>query len=154
VGRRLGLGGALRQEQMARAHAAQVRAHNAQRRQAEQARRTYERAQAADERERKRLYAEARAADANARNEQLNASVADLQNLLANTLMVDDYLDFDALKKTTMVPDFEGGELEVPKPIPRWDQFEVPPLSGPKKLFSSFKQKHAAEESRARQRYA
>src|SRR6185437_12570797 len=87
------------QRQAARSQAAQVRAQAAARREAERARTAYLRAQAADEKERKRLYAESRTAEVAAKNDDLEAEIAVLQDLLAATLKVNDQISFPSLKK-------------------------------------------------------
>lgn len=76
----------------------QLQAQRAAVREAERARKAYERAQATEEKERKRLYLEARQADVDAMNAELAGTIDALETLLTQTLDVDDYLDFEALK--------------------------------------------------------
>src|SRR4051794_2666363 len=68
-------------------------------RQAQQAERAHERSIAAEEKERKRLYLESRMAEVEEMNEDLDGAVVALEKLLAGTLAVDDYIDFDTLKQ-------------------------------------------------------
>jgi len=99
------------QREAARATAAQERAQAAARREAERAQATYLRAQEADEKERKRLYAESRAAEVAARNDDLEAEIAGLQELLATTLTINDRISFSALKKPAVVPQWMHAHL-------------------------------------------
>ena len=66
---------------------------------AERAHRAYERAQTAEAKERQRLYVESRLADVELLNEELQDDVARLHRLLADTLTVDDFLDFETLSE-------------------------------------------------------
>jgi restriction system protein len=90
-------------ERQARAQAA---ATTRAAREAERAHRAYERAQAAEAKEYQRLYVESRMADIELRNEELQDDVATLQQLLADTLSLDDFLDFDTLKEAAPHPVF------------------------------------------------
>lgn len=92
------------QREAARAQAAQVRAQATAWREAERARAAYLRAQAAHEKERKRLYAESRAAEVAARNDDLEAEITALQDLLSLTFEVNDRISFSSLKKPAAVP--------------------------------------------------
>jgi len=138
------------QREAARAQAAQVRAQAAARREAERARAAYLRARAADERERKRLYAESRAADVAAMNDDLEAEISGLQNLLAVTLKVDDQISFTSLKKPATVPPWRHAELEKPLPPPVPDAFRPVAPTGLSKVFGKAKYEQAFEEGRAR----
>lgn len=91
---------------------AQARAAAAAVRASEQARKAMERAQASEEKERKRQYLESRQAEADARNAELVGRVETLETLLQQTLVVDDYLDFDDLKEHPVLPPFRPGDLE------------------------------------------
>ena len=138
------------QREAARAQATRVRAQTAARREAERARAAYLRAQAANEKERKRLYAESRAAEVAAMNDDLEAEVAALQNLLAVTLKVDDRISFAALKKPADVPPWRHAELEKPTPPPVPDAFRPAAPAGLSKVFGKGKYEQAFEEGRVR----
>jgi restriction system protein len=155
MGRRSGFVASLAQVQreLARVQAAQIRAENAKRRQAEQASRAYMRSVAADERERKRLYAEERSAEVASLNDQIEASLQELGGLLTATLSVDDYLDFEALKRPESFPPFDPGELGSPNPPPTQKQYEVPPLGGARRIFSGARDRHAVEVAKAKERF-
>lgn len=56
-------------------------------------------AQKEQEKEEKRLYLESRVAQVALQNEHLEQQIDDLNNILKDTLSVDDYLDFETLKK-------------------------------------------------------
>ena len=141
---------AQRQREATRAQAAQVRAQAAARREAERARAAYLRAQAADEKERKRLYAESRAAEVAARNDDLEAEIAALQDLLAVTLRVNDQISFSSLKKPAAVPPWRHAQLEQPEPPPVPDAFRPAPPAGLSKIFGKSKYEQAVEEGRVR----
>jgi len=111
-------------------------------REAERTRKLYERAAAAEEKERKRLYLEAQLAEVEVMNEELAAEVASLEGLLASTLDVDDYLDFETLKDELDVPPFQPGALAVALSPPLLNDFLPPPLSGMAKLVPGAKAKH------------
>ena len=55
-------------------------------------------------------------ADVELRNEELQNDVATLQQLLADTLTIDDFLDFEALKEAVPLPVFAPGPLANPEP--------------------------------------
>jgi restriction system protein len=95
-------------------------------RDAERAHRAYERAQTAEAKERQRLYVESRLADIELLNEELQDDVARLHRLLADTLTVDDFLDFETLKEAAPLPIFAPGMLAHPEPPPSPDGFRPP----------------------------
>jgi restriction system protein len=138
------------QREAARAQAAQVRAQAAARREAERARTAYLRATAADEKQRKRLYAESRAAEVAARNDDLDAEITALQDLLAVTLKVNDRISFSSLKKPAAVPPWRGAQLERPEPPPAPDAFRPAPPTGLSKVFAKSRYEQAFEEGRVR----
>jgi restriction system protein len=138
------------QREAARAQAAQVRAQAAARREAERAQAAYQRAQVTDERERKRLYAESRAAEVAAKNDDLEAEISALQELLAVTLKVDDRISFTALKRPAAVPQWVHAHLERPEPPPVPDTFRPVPPTGLTKVFGKGKYEQAFEEGRVR----
>jgi restriction system protein len=92
-------------------------------RDAERAHHAYIRTQAAEAKERQRLYVESRLADVELLNEELQDDVANLQHLLADTLQVDDFLDFETLKEAAPRPVFMPGPLAHPEPPPSPDAF-------------------------------
>jgi restriction system protein len=138
------------QREAARAQAAQVRAQTAARREAERARTAYLRAQAADEKERKRLYAESRAAEVAAKNDDLEAEIAALQDLLAVILKSSGQISFSSLKKPAAVPPWRHAQLEKPEPPPVPDAFKPAAPAGLSKVFGKSKYEQAFEEGRRR----
>jgi restriction system protein len=138
------------QREAARAQAAQVRAQTAARREAERARTAYLRAAAADEKERKRLYAESRTAEVAAKNDDLEAEITALQDLLAVTLKVNDRISFSSLKKPAAIPPWRGAQLERPEPPPAPDAFRPAAPTGLSKVFAKSRYEQAFEEGRVR----
>lgn len=129
-----------------RAHAQQVHAqhrtqafayrqHQQMLWEAENARQAAERAAADDERQRKRLYTEARAAKVAAANANLRSRMAELEDLLADTLAVDDHIDLNRLKRTAAPPPFDPGPLAVALTPPKWSDFAPPAPAGLGKMF-------------------
>ncbi|KAA0023325.1 restriction endonuclease [Antrihabitans cavernicola] len=121
----------------ARAQAAQLRVQAAQRR-----------AQIADDRDRKRLYVDSRLAEVEAMNFDLDTTVQALQQLLQDTLNVDDYLDFAKLKQPLAMPNWNYEHLENPTPTPSPEHFTPPPLTGMAKMFGKAKYELACESGR------
>ena len=118
-----------------RAQAAAVRAQAQRQRQAEQAQRQYEQAVRAAERqsaheakmaemERQRLHREAQEAEVERLNGELALQLADIDNILAATLEVDDYVDLERLRKVAEHPPFES-RYSAPTPPPA--PISVPP---------------------------
>jgi len=138
---------------LARQQAERVRANPIAQREAERARKAYERAQAADEKERRRLYLKSRAADVDARNEELDGQVVALESLLAATLEVDHYFDFDSLTISVDNKPYDPGSLAVPETPPDLSRFQVRPLSRAKGLVPGAKEKQAKAEQQAAQAY-
>lgn len=120
----------------------QQRTQLAATREAERARKAYERAQKLEEKERKRLYLEARQAEVDAMNAELEGQIGALETVLARTLDVDDYLDFEQLKVEPEIPPFQPGALAVVEPAPQLESFMPPPLSGLGKFVPGAKEKH------------
>jgi restriction system protein len=140
---------ARQQRAAAQAQTVYYRQQQAMRREAERAAKAAERAAVADERERKRLYLEARAAEVAADNADLQARLDELDGLLAATLAIDDYIDFDRLKKKPVHPPFNPGSLGVPVPPPDWNRFLPPAPTGLGKVFggqSKYNQQLAAAQ--------
>jgi restriction system protein len=108
-------------EQQQRAMVAAARRAEAAQRADQRAAAAYARASEAD---RKRLQREAAAAHAEAMqaevdqlNEELAAKYEDLDNLLAATLGVDDFVDLEALKQSVNHPPFDRSDLEEKTPL-------------------------------------
>lgn len=137
-------------EREARARAAAERRATVE---AERARKAYERSRVADEKERARLYAEARVAEVAALNEQLAADVAALERILPDTLDVDDFLDFEALKEVVPRPTFDPGPFGIPEPPPNPADFQPPPLGTAQKLVPGAKQRYAERFEAGRREY-
>ncbi|MEO7015785.1 MAG: hypothetical protein ABI130_01770, partial [Leifsonia sp.] len=113
--------------------------------------------QRASEADRKRLEREAAAAHIEAMQaevEEKNAALEDewdqLENLLAATLPVDDYVDLETLRKVVEHPPFGRVDLKVPLAPPTPVADPVAPVLGqvdqPKGLFG---RKHKLEEAQA-----
>jgi restriction system protein len=133
-------------ERQARARAA---AETRAAREAEAARKRYERTRIVAEKERKQLYRIARASEVARQNQELEDRVARLELLLADTLEVDDVLDFEVLKEVAALPAFNPGNLAPPNA----DQFKPQPLTRLQMTFPGRKAKYAAEWEEGRQRY-
>src|SRR5205085_2228273 len=86
------------QREAERAQRARLVAQQRAVREADRASRANARADAQEDRERKRLYAEARQAEVDLQNIDLDQAVAELEGVLARTLTVDDFIDFETLK--------------------------------------------------------
>jgi restriction system protein len=139
------------------------RAYAASQRHAERARKASERAAASAARasaaERAeaqkaaaRMHLDARAAEVAAMNAELAQTYADVDGLLASTLEVDDYVDLEALKITSVEhPPFDPGELATPVPpmpqlvYPAEPVYEEP--AAPKGLSGAFGGKKRHEEA-------
>jgi len=139
------------QREAERARKAQIREHAAAQREAQRAHNAYLKAVAAEEKELQRLYVEDRMAEVAAMNDDLAARDTELDGLLAATLEVDDYLDFDRLKQRPRIHPFQPGRLAYAEPPPDWRAFLPPEPTGMSKMFG--KQKHAEAVAAGRQRY-
>ena len=82
-----------------KAQKAQLRKQKQAMREAERAQKAYARALKQEEKEMKRLYTEARIAKVEEQNEQLQQTMLKLENILKDTLTVDDYIDLNTLKQ-------------------------------------------------------
>lgn len=79
-------------------------------------------------------------------NQMVEAQVATLESLLAQTLAVDDHVDFQTLKDSTDIPEFDPGPLGVPAPTPIYEspRLELPaPPSFFGRLLPGWKKRHA-----------
>ncbi|NUT53182.1 MAG: restriction endonuclease [Saccharothrix sp.] len=131
----------VRQQQQA--HREALRTAAAEHRYAEQMAKADVRARAEAEKKQKLAHIESQQALTEQYNADLVATVSELEGLLSATLEVDDYLDFESLKKQATHPPFEPGALAVPlpRPVPEqlparpvFEQFAPPPPSGLAKL--------------------
>jgi len=118
---------------------------------AAQARKAYEQALRADQRERARLYIESRIAQVSWQNEQLDQYVAQLGNLLNEALLIDSFIDLQALKQVPERPIFNPGQLGIAEPPPVL--YMPPDLTGIQKLIPGAKEKHAQAVARAQESY-
>jgi restriction system protein len=137
-------------ERDARARAA---AHRRAQVESDRARRAFERAVAVDQKERARLYTEARVAEVAALNESLAAGVSDLDGLLSSSLAVHGFLDFESLKETVPLPQFEPGALAVPVPPPDPSDFRPPEPGAAQKVVPGAKQRYLARFEAGRRQY-
>jgi restriction system protein len=146
--------------------AAAMRAQAAAQREMERARASFERAVAAADRasaaERveaqrvaARMHVEARTAEAAAMNADLVQLYEDIDNLLASTLDVDDFVDLESLKITSLEhPPFDPGPLGTP--VPPMPSLVYPPQPvyqepvAPKGLFGGGRRKHEETVAQAR----
>jgi restriction system protein len=85
-----------------------------------------------------------------ARNDDLEAEIVALQNLLAVTLKVDDRISFSSLKKPAAVPPWRHAQMERPEPPPVPDAFRPAPPAGLSKVFGKSKYEQAFEDGRVR----
>jgi restriction system protein len=131
------------QQRAVRVQAANVRAQAA-----------YQRASEAERKRMDREAAAAHVAEMQAEVDDLNASIEaewmELENLLAATLPVDDYVDLESLRVKAEHPPFDRVDLKVPlaAPTPLTDPVEptLAPVAQPKGLFGK---KHKLEEAQA-----
>ncbi|CAI9408402.1 hypothetical protein [Nocardioides sp. T2.26MG-1] len=151
---------------------AAVRAHATAQRAAEKARRDAERARAAAaratdaqrkaaEKEAAQLYAESRVAETEEMNAELASTLGEIDALLAATLEVDDFVDLEEFKVSTVEhPPFEPGALATPTPpMPELVYPPEPPYAeppAPTGLSGAFggKKKHAEVVEQARAAHA
>ncbi|WP_326552539.1 restriction endonuclease [Micromonospora sp. NBC_01813] len=149
--------------EMQRAHAQQVHAqqrtqatayrqHQQLAWEAEHARQAAERAAAEDERQRKRLFTEARLAKVAAANGNIRSRLEELDELLAQTLAVDDHIDLNRLKRSTTPPPFDPGKLATPLPPPQWQDFAPPAPAGLGKMFGG-EARHQQQVTEAQQAF-
>ncbi len=163
----------LAEQRKRREASSHARAVAAASRQAEQARRSAERSQqtalrasAADQKraqaEAKRFHEESMVAEAAQMSAEVAGRVADIDNLLAATLDVDDFVDLESLRVTAEHPPFPRPDLEAaapppapipPPPEPAFTPPEPPPgmkgkLFGRKKYEEQISNNRAAHERR------
>jgi len=132
---------------------AQIRAATQAAKAAEQAQRDYERAQQADQKERARLYTESRVAHVALLNEQLAATITQLEQILAATLDVDDFFDLERLKQSPEIAPFAPGTFGVAEPPPDKAAYRPPPLTGLQQLWPPAKAQYEQDLAAAKARY-
>ncbi|WP_410568738.1 restriction endonuclease [Amycolatopsis sp. cmx-4-61] len=96
----------------------------------------------------KQAHLELQQARVTSQNADLEAEVAELEQLLSATLEVDDFIDLESLKRTAEHPPFAPGavgratpppRLESARQEPSFDQFAPPPPTGMAKVFGKGK---------------
>jgi len=132
------------QREAERAQRARLVAQQRAVREADRASRANARAEAQEDRERKRLYAEARQAEVDLQNIDLDEAVAELESVLARTLTVDDFIDFETLKARPRLGAFAPGALADPEPPPE-PPTRPPEPSGIAKLSRKAKEHWSAQ---------
>jgi restriction system protein len=132
---------------------AAYRQANAAAREVERARKAYERSEAASEKEKRRLYQDSRAAEATLENEELQARVSRLGTILAETLAVEDHIDFEALKDQPQAPPFDADGLDVPEPPLLIETFLPPEPKGPARYLPGSAKRHEAAIAEGTARY-
>lgn len=149
----------VRQQQQA--HREALRTAAAERRYAEQLVKADARARVEAEKQQKLAHLESQQALTAQYNADLTATVAELENLLAATLEVDDYVDFGSLKRKAVHPPFQPGKLAqaAARPVleriparPVFEQFAPPAPTGLSKLFNGKAHERAVAE--AQQQFA
>ena len=125
---------------------------------AEQAQKKYlkslEQQAKAEEKEKARLYTESRIAQVDLQNEELETEIRKLNDILADTLPVDDYLDLDTLKKRTpKIEPFEAGSLAVAENEPPIAKYLPKELTAIQRLVPGAKQRFEQEVLKAQHYY-
>jgi restriction system protein len=147
-----------------RAHAAALRQAERARREAERAATAAKRASAAEQKARdaeaKRRHIEAREAEAAAMNAELQQRYAEIDGLLDATLGVDDHVDLETLKITSVEhPPFDPGQLGTPTPpmpqlvYPPEPVYQEPPAPGALSAAFGGRKRHEEAVARARSEY-
>jgi len=125
---------------------------NAAAREANRAQKAYERSLQLGEKEKQRLYVESRIAETNFQTEQLQDLIAQLETVLSQTLAVDNYVPFEALKEQVDIESFDPHGLDVPEVPPA--PLQIP--QEPKRLASRIpgaKERHARAVADATARF-
>lgn len=131
-----------------RAQRSRIRAQQAAIRDVERTRKAYEKSVLAEEKERKRLYLESRTAEVESMNQDLVSCLSRFENLLSETLGVDDYFDIASLRVEPEVPPFQPGVLANEEP-PLALSLPSPPSSFGK-LIPGATKKYEEDVARAR----
>ena len=92
-------------------------------------------------------------ADVELLNEELQDDVARLHRLLADTLTVDDFLDFETLKEAAPLPVFAPGALAHAEPPPSPDGFRPPEPTGLRARLPGAREKYLARWDEGRVAY-
>lgn len=153
---------ARRQREAARQHAAAIRHLEQTQRAEERARSQLAKAKAAElkrlEKEAKEAHLAAREAEVEERNQALAETYAEIDGLLEETLLHDDHVDLETLRREVKHPAFDRDDLEVPAPPPEPISNPPQPIhqppDPPRGLASLFgKKKHAEAVETEHQRY-
>ncbi|CAG9265929.1 Restriction system protein [Burkholderia diffusa] len=136
-----------------RAHEQALRAQARAAREAEREERAYQRALIADEKENKRLYVESQLEDAASQNQEIEAQVEALGQILIEGLGSDPTLDFSKLrvKPTHKSVDLLG--LPQSESPPVWERYAPEKPRGLAGVFPWVKKKHERQVLAARQRF-
>ena len=122
------------------------RQHKAELRAQQRATRDLERALKAEERQRKLDYQQFRAAEVDTMNAKLQLSKFEFENILKDTLSVDDHLDLDTLKVTPYIPAFTLKK-------PQFENFLPADLRGLNKILPWKKNAYEREYDSGKKRY-
>lgn len=125
------------QREAERQRAAQARATVQAAREAQRSQNAFLRARAAQDKAFAAQYAADRTREAAAQTAEVEASVDELNGVLAATLDVDDYLDLDSLRTPLALPPFEPSGLPYLPPPPSFEQFLPPTPGAAARLFGS-----------------
>jgi restriction system protein len=120
-------------------------------REAERAQKAYEKALKANQKEQAKLYTESRIAQVNWQNEQLEQDIIRLNNLLAEVLTRESYIDLQTLKQQPQLPVFNPGPLATQEAPPSWQIYAPPEPTGLQKLLPGAKERYAQEFSKAQE---
>ncbi len=120
---------------------------------AEKAQKAYLAAQKVDQKGRAKLYIESQVAQVDLQNEQLESVIAQLENLLTESLANDEFINFEKLKQAPIIPYFKPGSLAVAEPPPVQQRYFPPELSGIQKFLPGAKEKHTQEMAKAQEHY-
>lgn len=94
-----------------------------------------------------------RAEEAAACNEDLAATVAGLESLLADAIVTPHRVDFAALKTVAEYPPFDSEGLERPRSAPALTDYLPPPLTGIRRLWPPAKQHYERDVAGAQADY-
>ncbi len=115
--------------------------------------RTAEKERKEQEKENARLYVESQIAGTALKNEQLEQTIKDMENLLADTLSVDDYLDLDKLKRKLQLPVFSPGILGKATEKPLLEDYLPEELKGMRKFVPGASGKYKRDVKLAQETY-
>jgi restriction system protein len=112
-----------------------------------------ERARAAAQRAAAQRQVEQATAEVERMNQALQEQVSTLESLLAQTLAVDDHLDFETLKDSADLPEFDPGPLGISVPPPTYQNPQVESVPQPsffQKLAPGWRKRLAEREAAAK----